>query len=217
MSLSANQKPVNNRFLHLNNLKWLNKRNVHKYIISLLVCRGVLLSSILRVFKRFIFFGPGDKTEESATFFTPIISRGSCPFALNLLLILERTDAFPGLSLDPGSGSASTRSLPPHTEEGGEERTEKGKRKGENEAGSERDGTNQKQMLVHVWFSVSKRSGDGAKRLWSSTISPFISSLHFQGFILDIMISYSPGGHKHAAVWLNTPLLSIALPDPIGW
>lgn len=70
-------------------------------MISLLVCRGVLLSSILRVFRRFMFLWPGDKTEDSATFFTPITSRGSCPFALNLLLILERTDAFPGLSLDP--------------------------------------------------------------------------------------------------------------------
>lgn len=58
---------------------------------------------------------------------------------------------------------------------------EKEKRWGECEAGSERDETNQKQMLVHVWFSISKLSRDGAKCLWSPMTSPLISSSHIQG------------------------------------
>lgn len=99
---------------------------------------------------------------------------GVLPFTPNLLLIYERTDAFPDPSPD------TTESLPPHTEEGREDRGGQ-KRRGEREVGSETDGTNQKQMLVHVWFSNSKRSRDTANCPRSPTISPFISSSHTQG------------------------------------
>lgn len=73
---------------------------------------------------------------------------GVLPFTLNLLLIFEPTDAFPGPSLDPVLAQPRPEACP--RTQGRAERTEKGKRRGEFEAGSERDGTNQKQMLVHV-------------------------------------------------------------------
>lgn len=63
----------------------------------------------------------------------------------------------------PCSGPGVTRSLPPHTWEGKGGR--KGKKRGEYEAGSERDGANQKQMLVHVWFSIANLSRVEAQRI----------------------------------------------------
>lgn len=70
-----------------------------------------------------------------SNFFTPITSHGTCPFTLNLLLILERTDAFPGPSLDPVLVQPRPEACPRTQRKA--ERTEKGKRKGENEAGME--------------------------------------------------------------------------------
>lgn len=75
------------------------------------------------------------------------VSLSLCPFTLNLLLIFEHTDAFPDPSLDPVLAQPRPEVCPRTQRKA--ERTEKEKTE---RGGSEsvRDGTNQKQMLVHV-------------------------------------------------------------------
>lgn len=115
----------------------------------------------------------------------------------------------------PGSGRATTRGLPPHTEEGREDGKKKKwgeERRGEYEAGSERDGTNQKQMLVHVWFSISKNEAEtklsacGAERLL-----PFISSFTLLICIWTYCHFIFPGWRQTAAAPINN---FITFPDP---
>lgn len=154
----------------------------------------------------FIFSGLGDILGESAA-----SSRPSClgGFALSLPTCFQYPTALTHflacawarfcLGLDRAPAPA------PRGRQGRRKRGRGGERNG---AASERDGTNQKQMLAHVWFSISKLSRD---RLFPAI--PFIFQPHFG---LCTVTLYSPGEDQHtAAAWLNSPPRSVKKSWPL--
>lgn len=124
-----------------------------------------------------------------------------CPFALNLLLIWERADAFPGPSLDPVLVQPRPEACPRTQRKAG--RTEKGKRK---EAGMEQIKNRCLNTCDSAFQNGAETEPSGAR--------PFLPLSPLR--IGRTVISDPPGGRKHAAVWPSAPLLSITLPDPEG-
>lgn len=115
---------------------------------------------------------------------------GVSPFTLNRFLIFEQTDAFPDPSLDPVLAQPRQEVCPRTQRKPG--RTEKREER-ERVWGREWEGWNKSKTdaCTRVIQHFKKLSGDGAKCLWSLTISPFISSSHFI-FVLDIVSFHIP-------------------------
>lgn len=167
-------------------------------------CCFINAGSILMAFWGFIFSGLGDILGESAASSRPsglggfALSLPTCfqyPTALTHFLACARARFCLGLDRAPAPA--------PRGRQGRRKRGRGGERNG---AASERDGTNQKQMLAHVWFSISKLSRD---RLFPAI--PFIFQPHFG---LCTVTLYSPGEDQHtAAAWLNSPPQSVKNSD----
>lgn len=138
----------------------------------------------LRVFNGFVASQRwASVTEESASYrLTEVLL-----FSLNLLLILEWTDALPDLSPDPVLAQPQLK-VCPRTQRRAV-RMETGKKRRKCEAASKRGVTNQKQMLRHVnqhFESEQKRSR-----------APVFT-----------LILYCPGGNRGTAVQTKSPLRS---------
>lgn len=105
----------------------------------------------------------------------------------------------------PGSGPATTRGLPPHTEEGREDGKKKG-REGESMRQGMRGMEQIKNRCLYTCDSAfQKLSGDGAKCLWSRTIFSLYLLFAPRICVGRTVISYSPGDDK------QPQLLSITL------